>query len=198
MYRCLLILSYKYNIIQGVDILKKKLIVGLLILILPSFTQNQLFAEESDSTRIVELEQLILDTEAQIAPLKELLDNYKAELKGLTDDEYKEVTYAEVARDKNGLMSEKISVTGKVIQVMEGDGLIHIRLATGISDYDGDYNSDDVYYIELTDDLLETRILEDDILQIKGVSYGIYTYQSTLGGNISIPSLVADEVTTIE
>lgn len=38
-----------------------------------------------------------------------------------------------------------------------------------------------------------SRILENDKITIYGMSNGIITYESTLGGNISIPSVLIDK-----
>ncbi|MBU3190447.1 hypothetical protein K9O30_14760 [Clostridium bowmanii] len=40
--------------------------------------------------------------------------------------------------------------------------------------------------------IVDSRILENDVINLKGVSQGVYTYESTMGGNITIPLVMAD------
>jgi len=51
---------------------------------------------------------------------------------------------------------------------------------------DKDINS--MFLAILTDDNKTVRILEDDIVNVAGTSAGLYSYQSTRGGQITIPS----------
>lgn len=77
--------------------------------------------------------------------------------------------------------------TGKVIQLIEGDSSNSIRFAVN-SDYDN------ILYCEYDKDIVSTRVLEDDIITIYGSSYGLYSYQSTLGGKITIPAVIIDKI----
>ncbi|MFV4930206.1 hypothetical protein VST11_08720, partial [Lactobacillus delbrueckii subsp. allosunkii] len=57
-------------------------------------------------------------------------------------------------------------------------------------------NYDDVLYVELDNSILHgKRILEDDLVTVKGVSAGIISYKATSGTKISIPGLEATEIT---
>ncbi|NBI06979.1 hypothetical protein [Senegalia massiliensis] len=42
--------------------------------------------------------------------------------------------------------------------------------------------------------ITNVRILEDDLVTIKGSSIGLYTYESALGGNITIPRILVSEI----
>ncbi len=70
---------------------------------------------------------------------------------------------------------------------MEGDGYNQMRLAAN-SEYD------DVLYVEYGPSIVSIRILEDDYITIYGVSYGLFSYQSTMGETITIPSVVVDKI----
>lgn len=96
------------------------------------------------------------------------------------------LTFEDLARNPDSHIGEKVTFFGKVIQVMESDeGYTQYRFAVN-EDYDT------VVYLEISQDLLESRILEDDLLTIYGESYGTISYDSTLGGKITIPAIVVN------
>lgn len=96
-------------------------------------------------------------------------------------------TYNDLARRPDDYVDKKVKFTGKVLQVLEGDGYIQIRLAIN-SDYDK------VVFCEYDPSIVDSRILEDDIITIYGVSIGTITYQSTMGGPITIPGILIDRI----
>ncbi|MGX7199191.1 hypothetical protein [Enterococcus nangangensis] len=92
------------------------------------------------------------------------------------------ITYDNLARTPDQYTGNKVTFQGKVIQVMEGDGYTQYRLAVN-SDYDT------IALVEIASDKLSTRVLENDIITIYGESMGNITYDSTLGGKITIPAI---------
>ncbi|WOO34905.1 toxin regulator [Anaerocolumna sp. AGMB13020] len=97
------------------------------------------------------------------------------------------ITYSQLARTPDKYTNKKVKFSGEVLQVMEGDGYNQMRLAVN-SEYD------DVLYVEYDPSIVSIRILEDDYITIYGVSYGLFSYQSTMGGTITIPSVVVDKI----
>ncbi|MFP7254260.1 toxin regulator [Terribacillus goriensis] len=97
------------------------------------------------------------------------------------------VTYDQLARTPDDYIGEKVKFSGKVVQVMEGDGITQIRFA--VND-----NYDTILLGEFDASVVDSRILEDDELTIYGTSGGVITYESTMGGNITIPSMVIDKI----
>ena len=97
------------------------------------------------------------------------------------------ITYDQLARTPNDFMGQKVKFTGKVIQVIEGSDSVQIRFAVD-SDYDtillGEYESSTV----------SSRVLENDIITIYGTSVGTISYQSTMGGTITIPGVYIDKI----
>lgn len=77
--------------------------------------------------------------------------------------------------------------TGKVIQLIEGSSTTQIRFAI-----DNDYNK--VVLCEYDSSIVESRVLEDDIITIYGISAGTVSYQSTMGGQITVPAILIDRV----
>lgn len=92
-----------------------------------------------------------------------------------------------MARTPDKYTGEKVKFRGKVIQVIEGDDETQIRLA--VND-----NYDTVLLTAFESDVVYSRVLEDDMISIYGTSTGLISYESTMGGNISIPGILIDKI----
>ncbi|MFL2100414.1 hypothetical protein [Desemzia sp. FAM 23989] len=98
------------------------------------------------------------------------------------------ITFDQLARTPDDYFYKKVKFSGKVVQVMEGEGTTQIRFAV-----DDDY--DKIIYAEISSDLTNNdRLLEDDYVTLSGISMGLLTYESTMGGEITIPSIVVDKI----
>jgi uncharacterized membrane protein YcgQ (UPF0703/DUF1980 family) len=97
------------------------------------------------------------------------------------------ITYNQIARTPDQYKNKKVKFTGKVIQVMESENEINLRIA--VND-----NYDNVLLVAYLPGITSTRVLENDHVTIKGVSQGLYTYKSTLGGNITIPLVLVNSI----
>lgn len=116
-----------------------------------------------------------------------------AKKKKLTKKDYNpQITYNNLARTPDKYEYERITFQGKVIQVIEDDtnDQTQIRLATND-------NSDKVMYVVIPREKLKERLLEDDHIRFYGVSAGLISYKSTMGGKITIPSALAENVTLL-
>lgn len=115
------------------------------------------------------------------------LADKEAEEKRLADEEKKGfqtgITYDDLARRPSDNVGEKIQFSGEVVQVMEDETDVQIRFAVN-----GDY--DNMMYCLYSKDLVDSRILEGDNITIYGLSSDLITYDSTMGGSITIPSMV--------
>lgn len=97
------------------------------------------------------------------------------------------ITYSQLARTPDEYKGEKCKFSGKVIQVMEDEGLYTIRLAVN-----GSY--DNVILVIASTKVSESRILEDDYITVYGTSSGITTYTTVMGASVSIPSMLVTKV----
>ncbi|MDM5206315.1 toxin regulator [Cytobacillus kochii] len=97
------------------------------------------------------------------------------------------ITYDQLARTPDDYLLEKVKFKGKVVQVMEGGESTQLRIA--IND-----NIDTVIYAEYNPSIVDSRVLENDVITIMGTSAGLITYESTLGGQISIPGVIIDKI----
>lgn len=97
------------------------------------------------------------------------------------------ITYEQLARTPDDFKGKKIKFYGKVVQVLEGGSTVQIRLAVN-DDYDT------ILFGEYLSSIVSSRILEDDEITIYGTSVGTVSYQSTLGGTITIPGVSIDRI----
>ena len=100
---------------------------------------------------------------------------------------YQSLPYDEMARNGDNHKGEKLQINGKVIQVIDSDdGTAQLRVATR----DG---YDDVYYIEIPASQWKShRLLEDDVITFYGNVYGLLSYDSTMGGKITVPAMTVN------
>lgn len=97
------------------------------------------------------------------------------------------ITYNDIARNPDDYLGKKVKFTGKVIQLIEGSSTIQIRFAIN-KDYDK------VIFCEYDPSIVDSRVLEDDTITIYGTSVGTISYQSTMGGQITVPAVLVDRI----
>ena len=97
------------------------------------------------------------------------------------------ITYQQLARTPDDYIMKKVKFSGKVVQVLENDKDTQLRIAV-------DGNHDTIVYAEYESKLVSSRVLEDDYITISGYSMGLLSYKSTMGGTITIPSIVVKKV----
>jgi outer membrane murein-binding lipoprotein Lpp len=97
------------------------------------------------------------------------------------------ITYNQIARNPTEYMGQKVKFKGTVVQLIEGTIFNQLRFAI-----DDDYNQ--IIFLEYDPSHLSERVLEDDTLTIYGISVGTITYESTMGGNITIPAVDVDKI----
>lgn len=134
---------------------------------------NQVVAEESSNAETA-AEKAAADqaaADAAAAP-----DNFKAACI--------ELPYDELARFPDRNIGKQLVMTGDIIQVMEGNTENQYRVKLH-DDYD------QIVLIGYSGAFDQGQILESDIITFWGTYVGTITYESTMGGNITIPALGA-------
>ncbi|MGP4074600.1 toxin regulator [Halobacillus sp. K22] len=97
-------------------------------------------------------------------------------------------TFEQLARTPEDYEGKKVKFSGEVIQVIEAEGEeTQLRIAV-----DDDY--DQVIFVSYDSSMIDSRILEDDKITIMGVSLGLLTYESTMGGEITVPAIAVDQI----
>lgn len=95
------------------------------------------------------------------------------------------ISYDQLARNPNEHKNSYVKFSGKVVQVMEGNNEVQLRIAVN-DDYDT------ILLVFYDPSIVNGRILDGDVVNLKGVSMGIYTYDSTMGGSITVPLVKVD------
>ena len=115
-------------------------------------------------------------------------ESFTLSLEEIKDSYNTGITYNQLARTPDDYEGEKVKFKGRVLQVMEGSyGITSLRVATK-----GRY--DNVIYVTYLSSIVESRVLEDDTVTIYGTSKGLYSYESTGAGTITIPAVSADYI----
>ena len=100
---------------------------------------------------------------------------------------YQKLNYKAVSRDPDQHSGEFYGFSGKVIQVLEDGNKVQLRVATK----DG---YDDVVFVTYTRADGESRILEDDRVNVYGIYRGLISYESIFGEKITLPQFEAEQV----
>lgn len=162
--------------------------------VISSFFGSDSDTDSSNSTTAATTESTTAKTTAaKTTTTKATTAATTAKKKKLTKKDYNpQITYNNLARTPDKYEYERITFQGKVIQVIEDDtnDQTQIRLATND-------NSDKVMYVVIPREKLKERLLEDDHIRFYGVSAGLISYKSTMGGKITIPSALAENVTLL-
>ena len=135
------------------------------------------------SERVI-VEEAKAEEEARIKAEKEEKERIEAEEKAKAEKEKYNtgITTRDIARDRNGLEGSLVKFSGKIIQVIKGKLTTQYRMAVN-DDYD------QIIFIEIANDKLESNILEDDYITIEGVSVGNITYTTIFGAEQTIPGV---------
>ena len=103
------------------------------------------------------------------------------------EDDYSGLNYDNLARNPDDYEGNKYKGSGRVLQVLESDTEVDVRVAV-------DDNYDNVIYLVYSPSIVSSRILEDDYVTFYGESKGLYSYTSTMGATITIPMLYVQKI----
>ena len=103
-------------------------------------------------------------------------------------DECTTYSYETLARNPDDYVGEKVHFRGEVIQVMESGDDVTLRVNVN---YTGYYWTDTIYVEYTRQSSSESRILEDDIIDLYGISAGTITYETVMGNDVTIPGVLA-------
>lgn len=106
----------------------------------------------------------------------------------INSEDYKPFEYKKIARNPYDYIGEPVSFTGEVIQVMEHD--LDVVLRVKLDNEDASKN--EVIYVDyVRSSEKESRILEYDHVRILGVLDGLETYSTVISAQASIPRMIA-------
>lgn len=105
------------------------------------------------------------------------------------EEDYESVSYDNLARKPDDYVGSLVKGSGNVLQVLDGDTEVDMRVGTSSDGYD------DVVYLVYDPSIVDERVLEDDHVTYYGRSCGLYSYESTMGGEITIPLIMVHKIT---
>ena len=180
---------------------KKKILIGVIIVLVVLFALAMCGSSTPTSTTDGDTDTSYEETEDTGYEDEEYEDDeYDDEEDEMTDEEVlqsaknyktgqcKEISYENLARNPEKHEMKQIKISGRVVQLIEGDDNYY-ELRVAVND---DY--DTIIYVTYDHRILESRILEDDYITLYGTFMGTITYESTMGGNITIPSMLAGKI----
>ena len=119
--------------------------------------------------------------------------------KTISIDDYKSqcntISYDDIAREPDKYKKSKVKFTGQVIQVQESGSDIVLRINVTKGEYD---NYKDTIWVNYKYSADEKKILEKDIVNLWGEVQGSKSYESVLGGQITIPEINARSIEFIK
>lgn len=123
------------------------------------------------------------ETEEIVAPIPKTTEEIEGEYKS-TCSPY---DYQTIFRDSEKYKGELATFTGEATQVLVEDNIVNIRMSVTKSEIFGSDFYEDVIFVIYEMAEGESRILEKDIITVYGKLNGVLTYESVLGGNVTVP-----------
>lgn len=124
-----------------------------------------------------------LESEEMVLSAEEIAAQYKSSCTALT--------YEQVARDPDAYEGTKAVFTGEVIQVMQDGTYYTLRVNVTPASWGGYTDTIMVGYDASAGD---SRILEDDVITFYGTMAGLYSYESVMGAEITVPLMFAEYI----
>lgn len=143
-------------------------------------TPATLTAEE-DSTVTIKYKDLTCDLTVTCTTVTP--ETYKASCQ--------DIAYDDLARNPDSYTGQFVKFTGEIIQVIDDGTSATYRINVTEDEY-GFW--DDTVLVAYTYEEGKGRFLEDDIVTFYGVYGGLYTYESTMGADITVPSVYAEYI----
>ena len=150
-----------------------------------SMKEYELLSDSELEARKIEAERIIAEEKAakEKAEAEEAAKREAEEKLGYETG----ITYDQLARTPDDYINKKVKFKGEVLQTLENSTKVQIRLAIN-----GNYNK--IVFCEYDKDIVSSRILEGDNIIIYGVSYGLFTYTSSMNIDITIPAIIVDKI----
>lgn len=99
------------------------------------------------------------------------------------------ITYSDLSRNPDEYTGKLVKFRGTVIQLIEDTSSDEIQIRFAVND---DY--DQIILCGYDKSIVSSRVLEDDWITIYGMSVGLISYESTMGGTITIPAVYIDRI----
>lgn len=99
-----------------------------------------------------------------------------------------DITYDQLAQAPDAYYSEMIAMSGRVIQVMQGEGSSQMLVA--VDDQEGA-----VIFLGYESNIAESGVSENILIKFYGTAAGTISYDSTIGETITVPAAFVNMIT---
>lgn len=120
----------------------------------------------------------------------ETMEQFKATCEKISSDD--------LARDTEKYVGKRVVLTGEVIQVLEKDNNVTMRVNVTKKGTPEFTYWEDTVLVEYTRPSNESRILEEDIIQFWGTVEGRITYEAIFGQEVTLPEIGAKYITVVQ
>lgn len=141
--------------------------------------EAQPFLELSEAERQAEMARL--EKEEAERKAQEEAERLEEEAKGYETG----ITFEDISRSPDTYKGKKVKFTGTILQIIEGYVYNEARMSTN-----GKY--DDVIYINYNTSIIDVRLLQNDEITVYGTFSGLYTYETIVGGSVTLPKINVD------
>jgi len=186
---------------KSIDISKKKMptgiwiVIGLIVLLVAGGIGGGLFFLVNHKVETVTLgeemeientqdEEAIESVETQSPKVIQGMPQSEAEFKASCSY----YSYEEIARNPKDYVGNPIYLYGQVLQVMEQGDEVQLR----VNITEAEYGWQDAVYVSYTrKSSNESRILEEDMITVWGISNDTISYETVLGQSLTVPYIEA-------
>lgn len=159
--------------------------------------EEEVKTDEEIAQEKKEAEEKAKEEEAKLKAEEEAREKEEAEAKKKAAEELAEkkanaepIEFKQLEKNPDRYTGEYVKYTGEIVQIIESDDYTNIRLAVTKDSYG--YSYDEIIFIQY-DGL--TEFVEEDVVTVYGTVYGSHDYTSQAGYELSIPGVLADEIT---
>lgn len=100
-------------------------------------------------------------------------------------------TYKEISRNPDNYKGKYAHFKGEIIQSIESGDSYTFRVDITKTSYGW---TDTIMVTYTKKEASESRLLEDDVVNLYGILGGTYTYETVMGNNMTIPMLYAEYI----
>lgn len=122
--------------------------------------------------------------------------NSKSNNNEMSESDYKsqsvEVTYDQIAREPNKYKGTYVKIKGNIVQIQDNGSSAALRVNITEEEYN------DIVWVNYSYAANEKKLLQDDTINIWGISKGEISYTSILGAKITVPEVNAEYIEIIE
>lgn len=124
--------------------------------------------------------------------IEEKNENEEKEKQTKAKENANSISFQMLNKNADNYVGEPYYIKGKVIQAIEDGGTTLLRVDMTQNEYGNWDNTVAVIYSGYTD------AVEDDIIEVYGTVYGNYNYESTIGANLTIPGIDAENINVVK